>query len=84
MASLNALFDSRHMGWADAGGFGHMGWGAMLWWTALLVAVVVSFWLAARSRTPKQPSPMDLLAERFARGEIDAAEYEERKKTLLE
>jgi putative membrane protein len=33
--------------------------------------------------TPR-PTPADLLAERFARGEIDAEEYDRRRRTLRE
>ena len=29
------------------------------------------------------PSPLDILKERYARGEIDEREYNERRKTLL-
>ncbi|MFT5447786.1 MAG: putative membrane protein [Gammaproteobacteria bacterium] len=37
----------------------------------------------ARNHTPR-PSPVDILKERFARGELDKEEYEERRRVLGE
>jgi putative membrane protein len=34
------------------------------------------------SSTSRRPSPLDLLDERFARGEIDADEYRQRQDAL--
>lgn len=65
------------------------GWGIVMmipFW-GLIVALV---WVAIRGfthdgdrREPAQ-DPKDVLAERFARGEIDAAEYQERLRVLEE
>lgn len=82
-------FDHPHM-WGD------WGWGGMIFGPILgllyigLIVVAVIFlvrWLggefgarpATRSRTPIQ-----ILEERFARGEIDRDEFEERKRLLSE
>lgn len=61
----------------------------ILFWGALIVLVVL---LVRRfgARTPQgdaapppsESSPLDILNERFARGEIDKEEFEERKKLL--
>jgi putative membrane protein len=57
---------------------------------AAIIAVVVLLvrWLGGSSMLlsshPPGKTPLDILKERFARGEIDKAEYEERKRTLLE
>lgn len=80
---------------ADGFGYGHMtgvgwwGWGMMLFWIVVVVALVYSF---TRSIQPQrsqdldaQPSPQDpfaVLADRYARGEIDSAEYRTRRETL--
>ena len=73
---------------ADTSGWGHMtgwGWGWMglmwLFWAALIGLVV---WLVARSsdRSPKRPSPDEVLEERFARGEMSLEEFEERRDAL--
>lgn len=79
------------MGWY---GWDHMsgwGWLGMIASSVLLVALVVAgIVVLARagqrgSRTagvPSAPSAEDLLAERFARGEIDEDEYRTRLATL--
>ncbi len=71
------------------------GWGMafgglmMVFWFAIMVAVVVFIvrWLSG-AQTPligrKDPaaSALALLQERFAKGEIDSAEYDERSQKL--
>jgi putative membrane protein len=67
-------------GWDDGGGSWWL-WGplAVLFWVAVTAAVV---WLVLRHNRRNQPSPLDrartILAERYARGEIDNEEYERR------
>lgn len=81
------------MGW-------HGGWGMffgpffMIFWLAVAVAIVVLLvrWLGGPSHTGHSPyitsspvrTPLDILKERFARGEIDKDEYEERRRILGE
>lgn len=67
------------------------GWFAMsinmiLFWALIITAAVLLFG-ALNSRhehthTPATPTPEQLLAERFARGEIDEAEYRSRLNAL--
>ena len=65
------------------------GWGWMLgwhllWWVPLIVlavAVVVVLTRQGRDRTTR-PEPEQILAERYARGEIDTEEYERRRQAL--
>ena len=80
---------------ADNGwdGFGHM-WGGgygmfgglmmmVVFWgliIGLIVLVVRRF--SSRSDTTSQPNALDVLQERYARGEIDDEEYERRKAKL--
>jgi putative membrane protein len=61
----------------------------MIVFVAAIVAVVVLLvrWLGGSGHAtgPSQPparSPIDILRERFARGEIDKEEFEERRKML--
>ena len=62
----------------------------MILWLAVVIAVVVLIvrWLAAPwhgmppSQTPPGRTALDILKERFARGEIDNEEYEERRRLL--
>jgi putative membrane protein len=71
---------------------GHMiGWGGMfggwhvVWWLVLVVgAVAAARWLWS-ANTPKDSGndrAMSILRERFARGEIDKAEFDARKRDL--
>ena len=81
----------RHM-WGDWG-WGHMIFGplVMIIFLAIAVAVVVLMirWLGGSSHaaaglqqvSPDKP-PLDILKERFARGEIDEEEFAERRKVL--
>lgn len=76
------------------GYYGHMwnsGWGMMgagsmiLFWVLIIVLVVVAVkWLSQQGETPANQSGTALrtLEERLAKGEIDVAEFEERKKAL--
>lgn len=78
--------------------FGHMGWGDGAWWMMLfwgpvlviaLIAVVI--WAIRSSPRRDGPAsgegdPLDgarrILAERYARGELDSEEYRERMEQL--
>jgi len=70
------------------------GWGPMLlgallmivFWTAVITLVVLLVrWLVGtpREQSPSKPSAIEILEERFARGEIDREEFEERRRVLL-
>jgi putative membrane protein len=72
-------------------GWGHpMGWLWMimmgLFWVALIVAVIFLVrWFSTgnRGREPlREESPLEILKKRYARGEIDKQEFEEKKKDL--
>jgi putative membrane protein len=69
-------------------GYGNM-WGMYwFWWVLWIVLVVIIVWLLVRSRQPappppsSRPSPLELLQQRYARGEISTEEYRERKHEL--
>jgi putative membrane protein len=76
--------------WGPGWGYGHMMFGGLtmiiFWGGIILLVILLIRWLGpghgggiphARHQTP-----LEILQERFARGEIDKAEYEERRKTL--
>ena len=72
------------------GGGGIFGWLMMVLVVVLIVAVVIGVmrWIfpgghrpPPSSRAP-QKSALEILEERFARGEIDKDEFEEKRKTL--
>ncbi|MDZ7742457.1 MAG: SHOCT domain-containing protein [Bacteroidota bacterium] len=74
-------------------GLGGHGWGMGLgmgwWWIIGIVLAVIIVWLVFRttnrsnSSDTSRKSALDILKERYARGEIDKAEFEERKKDLM-
>ena len=70
-------------------GFG-MGFGGGLMWLFWIVAIILIVWgvkLAVRIGNQSEEggiSALDILKERYAKGEIDQAEYEQKRKTLNE
>lgn len=84
------------MGWSNHG-YGMWGGGAfggfimVLFWIVILVGVVlvIRYFTGGQMPGRKGPTPYEapadplrILQERYARGEIDTEEYEERRKTL--
>jgi putative membrane protein len=76
-------FGDHTSGWAWV----FMGFGSVLFWSALIfgIVVLVRYWkgsnpFAAGSRA----SAEELLAQRFARGEIDEADYRQRLAVLAD
>lgn len=76
------------MGYDVGYGIFHLIW-SVFW---IIVLIIGAVWLIRALRGGKRPnmmqywrennSAMETLRERYAKGEIDTAEYEERKKTL--
>jgi len=77
------------MGWGY-GMFGGIGmilfWGVLIILVVLLVRGVAGGWPSRSASWPRQTgsSALDILKERYAKGEISKEEYEERKKTLAD
>lgn len=76
----------HNMGWW---GYAGMGIGMILFWALLIVGIVALIrYLSDSSRDasaappPTASSPEQLLADRFARGEIDEAEFQQRRAVL--
>lgn len=71
-------------------GFGPLEFLGHILWFVIIVALIIFALRLIRGRGPRRWSPMmrnpslDILAERYARGEISKEEYEERKKVLSE
>ncbi|MCL5675505.1 MAG: SHOCT domain-containing protein [Patescibacteria group bacterium] len=68
-------------GW---GGFGLFGWISMIifWILLILVVVVLIRYLSRSGQSKDDKTPLDILKERYARGEIDKKEFSERRKDL--
>jgi len=77
--------------WGDWGGWG-MGWGLfgmlhmLLWWILIILGIVVLVkWLfggTAGSAQGKDNRALEILKERYARGEIGRDEFEQKKRDL--
>jgi putative membrane protein len=76
-------FGDHLSGW----GWGFMAFGSVLFWAVLIVGIVVLVRSLNRNNafgSGGRSSAEDLLAQRFARGEIDEAEYRQRLRILAE
>lgn len=74
-------------GYGMTGGFGFGGVSMILWWVLIIVGIVVLVkWLTtsfgAGGRSGGGSTALDILKERYARGEIDEQEYQKRKQDL--
>ena len=76
------------IGWGNMmggwGGFGILGWLSMLaFWVLLILGVIALIRYFARSgQSSEDKTPLDILKERYARGEINKKEFEEMKNDL--
>ena len=81
-------------GWGHpAWGWGHMMFGGVMmivfWGGIILLVILLVRGIGGASQsgglhTLPRATPLDILKERFAKGEIDKKEYDERKKALLD
>jgi putative membrane protein len=75
------------MGWADGYGWMGPGWIFMLLFWALVIAggVALVRWLGTCDKgggDTRRGTPLDILQERYARGEIEREEYEQKRRDL--
>ncbi len=76
-------------GYGMAGGFGFGGIFMILWWVLIIVGIVVLVkWMITSSagdvRSGGDSKALDILKQRYARGEIDEQEFQKRKRDLTE
>ena len=82
--------DYWHYGWDWDWGWGHMLSGSLmmvLFWGAIIFMIVLvvrslSGGTSGAAGLVTRKRPLDVLQERFARGEIDKGEFDERKRVL--
>ena len=75
-------------------GFGGHSWGMGMgmgwWWIIGLIVIIAVVWAVVKGMNqsnspgnqPERKSALDILKERYAKGEIDKQEFDERKKDL--
>ncbi|MDD2753807.1 MAG: SHOCT domain-containing protein [Candidatus Portnoybacteria bacterium] len=72
-------------------GFGYGGFGmvlAVIWWVIIIALIILlARWLLGDSRhrkiwRPGEKNAIEILEERYAKGEIDKEEFETKKKNL--
>jgi putative membrane protein len=76
-------------GYGMTGGFGFGGIFMILWWVLIIVGIVVLVkWMATSSsadgRSGGDSKALDILKQRYARGEIDEQEFQKRKRDLTQ
>lgn len=71
-------------------GFGMHGWGMGWWWIIGLIVIIAFIMLIVKSMNrntrptnANERSALDILKDRYAKGEIDKHEFEERKRSLM-
>jgi putative membrane protein len=98
MASSLAFWATPALAQTDRDAMWHMGWGwgGMLFGTLTMLVVLAGVvvlaallvrWLGGGAGhghdvSPTRRTPLEILQERFAKGEIDKQEYEERRRVL--
>ncbi len=79
-------WNSYGYGWMGPGMMGGFGWFMPLFWLAVLGFIV---WAAIAATQGKHESsttsvsPLEILKERYARGEINKEEFEEKRRSLM-
>ena len=71
--------------WNDFGGYG-MGFGLLfmlLFWVAVIAGIVYLVRYLGRGKACSGNRALDILRERYARGEIGRDEYEQKKRDLM-
>ena len=78
------MWGDAGFGWGWGMGFGMIG--MVLFWVLVILGIVVLVrrggGASAPSGTPASKAALDMLNERYARGEIEKQEFEEKKRDL--
>lgn len=85
----SSRYGDRHMFPGFSGGWG-MGTMGILFWIIIVAAIVLLVRMVKQGQgggnpvDRKERTPLEVLKERYARGEIDKEEYESKRNDLLE
>lgn len=88
---MDALTTFLQIGTCPMGG--GSGWLMMFGWLGMVVILVLAVWLAVYAARrmagpgashPTRSTALDILQERYARGELTNDEFEERRRRILE
>ena len=71
-----------HPMWSWGWGFGMIGMMLLFWAVVIFAGVTGIRWFIGQTKQPRGDSAMEILRERFARGEIEKEEFEAKKKEL--
>jgi len=87
-SALSQGADGHGWMWNSGWGWGGMmggGLGMVLFWALIILLIVLAVRGLGSRRdfpSPSEKTPLQILQERYARGEIDKQEYDERRKML--
>lgn len=73
------------MMWWYGPGYGMWGGGfifMLFFWILIIILIVSLVRSSKKGESPMDKTPLQILQERYAKGEIDKKEYEEKKKDL--
>jgi putative membrane protein len=59
-------------------------WMMILWWIIIIIAVAALIKFVYQKESSGQKSALDILKERYARGEISKEEFQEKKRDIIE
>src|SRR3989344_1527542 len=87
MGMMGGMMSMMGSGWRGGDGLmmgGSWGIGMLLFWLIVIVGIVLFVkWVSGQSSSQKGTSALDILKERYAKGEINKEEFEAKKKDLF-
>lgn len=78
------MMDGDWSGWGWGFGFGHWIFGILIWGLIIFGVVALFRTMTGNSSPSVRRSALDILEERYARGEIDRNQYEQMRRDLEE
>ena len=72
-----------HPMWLGAWGFGMMFMMGLFWVLVIVGIVLLIRWLPGQGKESRADSALEILRQRYARGEINKEEFEAKKKDLM-